>query len=55
MQRLTKEAEASKGESASKDLQTNNTYDGDLQNGTLDIGNYCALLLDMSMDIGIHN
>ena len=36
MQRLTNEAEASKGESASKDLQTNNTSNGDLQNGTLD-------------------
>ena len=55
MQRLTNEAKVSKGESTSKDLQTNNTSDGYIQNGTLDIGNYCALLLNMSMDISIHN
>ena len=55
MQRLTNEAEASKGESAGKYLPTNNTSDGDLQNGTLHIGNYCAFLLNMSMDISIHN
>jgi len=35
MQRLTNEAEASKGESAGKDAQTSNASEGDFQNGTL--------------------
>jgi nuclear autoantigenic sperm protein len=37
MQRLTNEAETSKGESSGKDAQTNNVSEGDLHNGTLAI------------------
>jgi len=37
MQRLTNEAETSKGESSGKDAQTNNVSKGDLHNGTLAI------------------
>lgn len=35
MQKLTDEAETSKGESSGKDAQTNNVLEGDLHNGTL--------------------